>query len=70
MAKHPLGTELRCCHDGKDYRAQVTAVDPDTGDVTGLAVINRDGAIVCGLANPTPAATLQEHILDGHFWEP
>lgn len=67
---HTVGTEVRYCHEGEDRRAQVVSVHPETGEVTGLAVYDRDGAILCGVADPTLATAKEHRITDGHFWAP
>ena len=68
MAKHSHGTEVRCCHEGEDRRAQVTDVDPETGEVLGLAVYDGNGAVIAGVTNPKPATAKEHRITDGYFW--
>lgn len=68
MAKHSHGTEVRCCHDGEDRRAQVTDVHPETGEVLGLAVYDGYGAVIAGVTNPKPATSKEHRITDGYFW--
>lgn len=70
MAQHTRGTEVRYCHEGEDRRAQVTDVHPETGEVLGLAVYDREGAVICGVADPKPATDKQHRITDGYFWTP
>lgn len=69
MPKHPHGTELRYCHEGADHRAQVCDVHPDTGEVTGLAVYDGSGNIICGVRDPKPATSPQDRITHGHYWK-
>lgn len=68
MANFQHGTEVRYCHEGNDRRAQVSTVDPQTGEVLGLAVYDDNGNIECGVTAPKLATEPTHRVTNGYFW--
>ncbi len=66
--KHEPDTMVVYCHDGDEVLARVTEVQPETGDVIGLALYDQEGRITGGVSNPLPATIPQHRITHGYFW--
>lgn len=74
--RYRRGTEVRYFHEGANRRAQVSDVDPNTGEVLGINVLVLAGEDETGrshwhtdfgVPNPKEATNAEERVTEGFF---